>query len=80
MKSNGETETICTTLGELVEAVTSSAFQVSRNPQEAYALSAVVVDEILKKNRLCRKFPMEKGCVLYPPARAGPFTVQQGRG
>ena len=80
MKSNRETETICTTLGDLVEAVTSSAFQVSGNPREAYLLSAVVLDEILKKNRLRRNCSSEQGILLHPPARAGPFTFERGRG
>ena len=80
MKLNRETETICTILGDLVAAVTISAFQVSGNPQEAYVLSAVVVDEILKRNRLRPNCLTELVGVLHPPARAGPFTFERGRG
>ena len=79
MKPNGETETICTTLGDLVEAITSSAFEVCRNPHEAYALSAIALEEILRKNRFRRKCPTQKRDILRALIRAGPLAVERGR-
>lgn len=80
MKLNRETETICTTLGDLVEAVASSAFQVSENPREAYLLSAVVLDEILKKNRLCRTCRIDCGDILQLLSGMGLIAFEGVRG
>ncbi len=80
MNSNRETETIYTTLGYLVEAVTSSAFEICRDPHEAYALSARALEGILRKNPLRREYPTQKRDVLRPLIRAGPLTAERGRG
>jgi hypothetical protein len=65
MKPSRGTETIRTTLGDLIEAVTSSALQVSGNTRETYFLSAVVLKKILKKNRLCGTHRIDGEDVLH---------------
>jgi hypothetical protein len=39
--------TIDTTLGELIAAVSEAAFENAANPEEAYALTAVVLADLL---------------------------------
>ena len=63
-----------------MEAVTSSAFEICRNPHEACVLSAIALEEILRKNRFRRKCRTQKRDILRPQIRAGPSAVELDRG
>lgn len=47
----GETSTITTTLGELVEAVTDIALQAGKTEAEGYALASLTIEKLLRDKR-----------------------------
>lgn len=50
MKAHGNTETIETTVGELIAVVTDAAAELSEgDEQRAYVVASLVLEEILRK-------------------------------
>ena len=44
-------ETITTTMGDLIEAITQVALQATKTQEEAYRLTSITVQDLLIKNR-----------------------------
>jgi len=44
-------ETIKTTIGDLVEAITQIALEAGKTEQEGYRLASLTIESILRKNR-----------------------------
>jgi hypothetical protein len=49
MKAHQNRPRIDTTLGELIEAASEVAFEYSKDPNEAYVLTSLVLVEMLKR-------------------------------
>lgn len=45
-------QTITTTMGDLIEAITQIALQASKSQEEAYVLATLAVEEILCRNKI----------------------------
>lgn len=53
-----EMETIDTTIGDLVEAITQIALESGKSEEEGYELAAVAIESILRRN--LRNDPIEE--------------------
>lgn len=49
--SNQDSETIHTTVGDLVEAITAVALEAGKTEAEGYQLAAVTIESILRRNQ-----------------------------
>jgi len=49
--SSSASETIYTTIGDLVEAVTSIALEAGKTEEEGYRLASLTLENILRKSR-----------------------------
>ncbi len=47
-------ETINTTMGDLIEAITQIALKAAKSQQEGYALASLAIQDILKKNNITK--------------------------
>ena len=51
VSSSGSSEMIHTTIGDLVEAVTSIALEAGKTEEEGYKLASLTVENILRKSK-----------------------------
>ncbi|MBN8548013.1 MAG: hypothetical protein J0M12_01720 [Deltaproteobacteria bacterium] len=51
VSSTGSSETIHTTIGDLIEAVTSIALEAGKTEEEGYKLASLTVENILRKTK-----------------------------
>lgn len=50
-QQNGETVTIETTIGDLIEAITDVALQAGKTEEEGYRLASFTIEKLLREKR-----------------------------